>query len=254
LPSQREPRIFYRKEVDSTQDEAFRLLDSGEVPPFFVVSDIQTSGRGRYHRPWVSGRGGAWLTLLLEQDRKKFHNAWVYGFAASLSVVELLSEFKIRASISWPNDVLVNGSKISGVLAEARLNGNEKAIEETESGHPLAVGVGLNVTNDVSRVAAPYPVTNMLDNLKSSIDFESVRKRLIEILFIRAFNGEQDLTIKEYRTKLQTLGRVVTVKSGNWMISGKAVDLDSDGALIIRTDKGLEKVFTGEIVRKRTQG
>lgn len=250
MPHQKEPRIFYRKELDSTQDEAFRLFDSGEVPPFFVVSDVQTSGRGRYHHSWVSGRGGVWLTLLLEPDRKKFRNVWAYGFAASLSVVELLSEFKVQASISWPNDVLVNGSKISGVLTEARLYGNEKAIEETKPGHPLALGVGLNVTNDVSGVPAPYPVTNMLENTESRPDFRFVRKRLIEILFIRAFKGEQDLTVKEYRTKLHTLGRAVTVRSGNCMISGKAEDIDSDGALIIRTEKGLEKMFTGEIVRK----
>ena len=107
------PLVVHRfREVGSTQDEARRLLGSGDARPgHVVVADEQRAGRGRFGRDWLSPTGGLYATFLLEGDP-------AIAVASGVAVAQALTRLGVDARLKWPNDVLVEGRKLGGILIE----------------------------------------------------------------------------------------------------------------------------------------
>jgi BirA family biotin operon repressor/biotin-[acetyl-CoA-carboxylase] ligase len=246
--------VYKRNVVDSTQDEAFRLFDSGEEPPFAVVANIQTSGRGRHGRRWVSNRGGCWITLLLQPEESRYPNEWSYGFAAAVSVADLLVEYGIKSKIEWPNDIFIEDSKVAGVLVEARMMGTDSPSSISKVNKVLAVGVGLNVKNNISKVEAAYPVTNMAQHTKRRLRLDGVRQRLLEILTKNLLHSDQASVLLNYRAYLKTIGKRITVNVGEESITGIARGVDQHGALLLFESGKVRRIVTGEIVHENRSG
>jgi len=211
----------------SSQDLARKLHRPGT--PCLVVCEEILNARGRLGRRWYAPKGGLWFTLALGPLR--LENPWLLALAGGLSVAKALTKLAgVEARIKWPNDVLVGGKKVAGVLLEA---------SQLEEGLELLLGVGVNVSNPLpSELRAT--ATTLLEETGKAFDPQAL---LVEIL--RELRGYLSLLaqprsesiISEVRALSATIGRRVRVAlPGGGEVKGYAVDVDSLGRLIVKTE------------------
>ncbi len=234
---QRESKIHYYQEVNSTMTVA-KDLARKECPHFTVViAEEQLAGRGRLSRTWHSAGGGLYFTIVL---RPKIPANLVsrYGFAASLVLARTMRDhFGIDAQVKWPNDILVNEKKLCGMLSEM------EAVDEQVSF--LNIGIGINVNNDPTH---HEPNATSICALLG----ETVPRKKVLSIFLDAFENEisgesLDHVLAEWKKYAITLGREVTIVSTKDTFRGKAVDIDETGALMVELKDGtLEKVYYGD--------
>ncbi len=231
---EREALIHYFPEVPSTMDVARSLAREG-CPEFTaVIADRQSKGRGRLSRRWLSGDGGLYFTLVLRPRIPPMLSARV-NFAASLTLARTLQErFGVDARVKWPNDILVNERKLSGMLSEMEAEGDAVTF--------VNVGLGVNVNND------PTPEEAMAVSLKRLLGREVSRRDLL-LDFLDRFErriGDSDLddVISEWKKYTITLDRTVKVATIRETSEGTAVDVDENGALILRLADGSLKTIT----------
>ena len=229
----REDRIHYYPELSSTMDTA-RDLARKNCPEFsVVVAGQQTAGRGRLNRQWLSDDGGLYFTVVLRPDMAVPISSRV-NFLASLTMARILRErFQIEAVVKWPNDILVDERKLSGMLSELEA--------EAERVSFINVGMGINVNND------PAGVEPAAISLKTLL-----RREVSRIKLLAAFLDELETRLKnedfenivsdwkQYTITLQRRVRIVTRKE-TW--EGLALDVDDNGALIVKLDDGTLKTI-----------
>jgi BirA family biotin operon repressor/biotin-[acetyl-CoA-carboxylase] ligase len=229
-------------EVDSTNSYALRNLEDfadGSV----VVARIQTRGHGRLSRRWISHRGSnLTFSLVLKPQRKPENLAAVTQYMA-LAIIDVLSHYGVEGTIKWPNDILVNGAKIAGILSESRF-------ENRLMGCVLGVGVNLNMTEaELRGIDQAAASLNLLTGKKCSP--EAFLERLLE----RFFDG-YDLFLEggfsiirdEYMRRTAFLGREISVVSPGSSITGIATDVRKDGSLVVLNSKGEElSVTAGDV-------
>jgi len=233
----KEINIRYFNEVSSTMDIARELAAEG-CPDFTVaVADIQTKGRGRLTRKWVSSEGGLYFTIVL---RPEIPPALSYrlNFAASLTLARILrSMFHIDAKVKWPNDILVNEKKISGMLSEMNA--------EAERVLFVNIGIGINVNND------PGKEEPMASSLKKILG-KDISKKEILFAFLDEFKKEithkkLEYVIAEWKKYTMTINRRVKIVTSNEVSEGTAVDVDDDGALILKLEDGrIKRIIYGD--------
>ncbi|MCP4754139.1 MAG: biotin--[acetyl-CoA-carboxylase] ligase [Proteobacteria bacterium] len=234
---ERQSTIHYFAEVASTMDSAKSMAREG-CPHFtVVVAERQNKGRGRLRRTWYSEKGGLYFTIVL---RPKIPPALMsrISFAASLSLSGMLqSMFQVNARVKWPNDILVDDRKISGMLCEMEVEDDMVSF--------LNIGIGLNVNNDPS-LLEPNSIS-----LKQLLG-RDIPRRVILSGFLDAFEGELDggtldHIVPEWKKQTITLNRQVKVVTTQEVVEGKAVDVDDNGALLIeQSDRSIRKVFYGD--------
>jgi BirA family biotin operon repressor/biotin-[acetyl-CoA-carboxylase] ligase len=241
-------RIIYRPSVESTMDDARRMLErfrlgSGAI----VLAETQTAGRGRAGRTWVSPPDvNLYFTLVLSAPPVQARTLpYVTPLAIALAIEETTeaAEASLRADLKWPNDVLIDGKKVAGVLIETAKTGGGEAV--------ALVGVGINVNLDASE----YPeVADIATSVKEQLGFAVAREELlaafcnqIERLYEDASNGSR-APFEAWRERLVTLGQPVVATGGPGPVRGIAVDVEDDGALIIETGNGrLVRVDAGDV-------
>jgi BirA family biotin operon repressor/biotin-[acetyl-CoA-carboxylase] ligase len=238
--------ILFSHEIGSTNKWAKELAMYGAQEGTVVIVETQTEGRGRLDREWVSPTGGLWFSLIL-RPRLGPAEAVKLTFVAGLAVAKVLREiFGLEVETKWPNDVLVNGKKICGVLTEMNTTG--------ETVNFVVVGVGVNANFDVEKV---FPeelrrVTTSLENeLRRKVRLEELFRCLLEKLenlyelFVKeGFNP----VLEEWKGYAGFLGRRVEVTSPTERLNGLALDVDHDGALTIRLkDERIRRVFVGDV-------
>src|SRR5579883_3240688 len=220
-------KVFSYSLLDSTQDEAKRLVSKGEQLPFFVIARKQTKGRGRLGRRWVSDEGGVWLTYALKPTENV--NLLISNYAAAIVVKRMIEEYGVICSLRWPNDVFVENAKICGIISEAEYFGNELSF--------LAIGIGLNVENDVS----------MKKELKRDVDSKEIAERLIRHIEDYFSHVNKNEVIREYLNALDTIGKKIRVKVDDSCIEGIAKGLDDEGLLIIDEGRNEVRLADGEL-------
>ena len=239
----RENRVHYVKETASTMETARELARQG-CPDFtLVLAERQTRGRGRLQRSWQSERGGLYFTLVL---RPEIPPLWVFrlNFAASLALAEVLSGgFGLDAGLKWPNDVLVDEGKISGMLSEMEADADRVL--------HVNIGMGINVNNDPSAgVPGAVSISKLLGR--------PVARKQVLIDFLDRFEARiaagLDTVIEEWKQHTVTLGRNVRIVTVNETSEGLAVDVDDNGALVLRLADGEEKrVIYGDCFHAETE-
>lgn len=233
----RESRIIYHEELTSTMDAAKNLARKG-CPDFTtVIAGRQVSGRGRLKREWLSDKGGLYFTMVLRPDLPPVLSFRV-SFLASLTLARILNEmFGVDVRLKWPNDLLVDERKISGMLSELEA--------ETDRVAFINVGVGVNVNNDPSAIE-PAAIS-----LKAILG-RKVSKKDILARYLDAFEQQMqtaalDRVIEEWKAYTVTLNREVRVVTTREVFTGKAVDVDDSGALVLKcTDGSLRKILYGD--------
>ena len=227
------------KSLASTQDKAKEFLRKG-LSNVVVISDLQTKARGRFGRKWQSSKGGLWMSILLKP--KNIQNLQYLTFAAAISVVKSIKKVTgLKTNIKWPNDIHYKDRKLCGILTE-NIFGSENYV---------IVGIGLNVNQDkfpkdIHNIAASIKLIN---NKKTSIGELS---KIIISEFFNIYNNQYkknrlNKIMKEWKKYCDTISKKVSVISGNKSIEGKAVGVDNDCSLILKSKGKLIKIVEGDL-------
>jgi len=235
--------LLYFASVTSTNDIA-RQQAMGKSPEgTAVIAERQTSGRGRLKREWVSPEGNIAVTVVLYPDRK---NLYFLTMLAALAVQRGIEKTTgVKCQLKWPNDVLVNGKKVCGILLESKAS--------VESVDYALVGIGINVN---MKIADHPEIAAIATSLALETGSEVSRTELLRNLFIemeklylRLRAGESILA--EWRDQLVTLGKKVFVRSGDEAFEGTAESVADDGSLLLRCADGkLLKFNAGDVTLK----
>lgn len=224
----REDRVVFLPEAASTMDVAKELARKG-CPAFtVVVAGRQTQGRGRLRRVWDSGEGGLYFTVVLRPSLPVLWSPRV-NFLAALTLADILRDgYGVDAGLKWPNDILVEGRKLSGLLAEMESEGDQVNF--------INVGIGLNVNNRPPAVAPP--AVSLQELLGRTVPRRDILDRFLAALEQRMHAEPWDTVIAGWRARSVTLGRLVRIVTVRDQISGTAVDVDANGALLLRQADG----------------
>jgi len=237
-----EQRIHYFPEVGSTMDVARDLAKKGAREGTLVIAEVQTGGRGRLSRQWFSPQGGIYLTIVL-RPRISPACAPRANLMSAIAVATTIRKlFGLDAQLKWPNDVLIAGKKVCGILAEMNT--------EMDIVNFINVGIGMNANNSVTCFE------NTAISLKDVLGGEISRKEFLSALIGELERWlpllmEADLLV-EWKELSATLNREVRVVSLGEELTGQAVDIDATGALLLKTRGGhLRTVLAGDCIHLR---
>jgi BirA family transcriptional regulator, biotin operon repressor / biotin---[acetyl-CoA-carboxylase] ligase len=228
--------------VDSTNRVALEAARAGAPEGLVIVADFQTAGRGRLGRSWTAPPGASLLVSALVRPPVRL--AGRVGLAAGLALAEAVEVVAgVRAALKWPNDLVVGGRKLAGILAEADLGSAEAAV---------VVGIGCNVNWDELPEDLAATATACNREAGRTVDREALLDTLLTRLEARVAALDGPTLLDDYRARLATIGRRVHVELPTGALNGVAVDLGADGELIVRDDSGkTTPVLAGDVVRLR---
>ncbi|MGL9778905.1 MAG: biotin--[acetyl-CoA-carboxylase] ligase [Wolbachia sp.] len=217
--------IHHYKEVSSTNTEALDLINKGISNETVIIADKQTEGRGRTGKSWISPEGNFYASLVInhETDVSKLTEL---TFVTALAVGNTLLSFMNDSNIQykWPNDVLIDGKKISGILLERKSNSNW-----------LIVGIGINVNH------APLPGTTCISNYGESVSNMDLLKELIinfnklrEQWLFDGFYAIREMWLK----KAFKMNEQISVKLADKLYEGIFSDIDKSGKLVLQQKDG----------------
>ena len=228
--------LYFFPELSSTNSEAFQLAAAGAAEGAVVVADHQTNGRGRMQRVWVSPRGvNLYVSLILRPEIAAVESSPL-TIMAGVAVAEVLAFYCPRqVKLKWPNDVLINGKKVCGILAEMKTVG--KNVEF------VVIGIGLNINMPQSDFTPPLEqiATSLCQETGKFMDRVEVTARLLAKIgdCYELFLTDGIGPIREkWLSHSQLLEKFVEVSFGAEVYRGKVTGMDEGGALIIRGEKG----------------
>lgn len=229
-------------EIDSTNEEARRLAAKGERGPVWIFAGRQTAGRGRRGRQWESPKGNLAATLLLSPDKPAAECAQL-SFVSALAVFDTIAGFEPDAEINvkWPNDVLVNGRKIAGILLESASQGSDAVF--------LAIGIGINLKihpTDTETAATSLASLGLTAPLP--------RHALLELAgpfakWYDVWRAEGFAPIRDaWLSRAAGLGTRIRARLQNEETSGVFEGIDMTGALLLReTQDRVRTIAAGEV-------
>lgn len=229
--------VYYSRVTTTTQADARTLL-ARRRPPFVVVTDEQTSGRGRLDRVWTAPPGSAILmTLVLERPHVD-EALRTLPLLAGVVVAEVLERAGAVIALKWPNDVVsvVDGvtRKLGGIITEL-------------STDAVLVGIGLNVAMDDEQLPTPEAIS--LRHLGVDGDRGALVAEIASALFASASAG---LSMDDYRSRCATIGTEVRVaRVDGSLLEGLAIGIDDDGTLLVQTEAGSARITAGDVQHVR---
>lgn len=237
--------VRYFESVGSTNDVALQWISAGVQDGSLVVADTQTAGRGRLNRRWVTRPGVALaFSLVLLPRPGEAGRLGLFSPLGALALSKALSQnYGLQAEIKWPNDVLLGGRKVAGLLAEAAWLGS--ALQG------IVLGIGVNVAPDSVPPAEEllFPATSVEAELGRPVErIELLLAILQEIFTWRPRLGRQEF-LQAWEDRLAFRGQWVQVaQAGHPPLNGKAVGIDPDGSLILQTEAGeLKNIAVGDV-------
>ena len=240
-------QLLHVAQLDSTNQQAMRMAKNGVRQPHWILADAQTAGRGRRGRHWVSPRGNLMTSLYLPTDMTTTQ-AGQLAFVAGVALAETISHYAgaHQVSLKWPNDVLVNGAKISGILLETLPNNmaNNMASNAAKLNW-LAVGMGVNLA--VHPDDTPYPATSLKALTGNAPEPLAILYRLAHH-FDKLLRLHRDfgfaVILTQWRQWARNIGQAVMVRLEKQTLEGIFEDIDGDGALILRLAAGDKMLVT----------
>jgi BirA family biotin operon repressor/biotin-[acetyl-CoA-carboxylase] ligase len=237
-----EQRIHYFPETGSTMGVARELAKKGAREGTIVIAEAQTCGRGRLSREWLSPKGGIYFTIILRPRISPAYAPRINLMTAVAVAATIRKLFGLKAELKWPNDVLIAGKKVCGILAEMDA--------EMDIVNFVNVGIGINANNSVTRFE------ETATSLKQALGREISRKEFLTAL-ITEIERRQPLLmkadlLKEWNRLSATLNKEVRVMSLGEEVMGQAIDIDATGALILKGEDGsLRTVLVGDCIHLR---
>ncbi len=237
----RDIRVF--EQTSSTNDVIEKLARDGVKEGVVVFAESQTRGRGRLGRKWISPeRKGLWFSVLLRPDLRPRETTQLTVASATALRRAIQSETGLKPEIKWPNDILIGGRKVAGILTELSA--------ELDRVKHIILGIGV----DVNLAAGEFPAE--LKKTATSLKIESGRTisraalavaalRELDRDYARICARQFTAVADEWEENCTTIGKDVTVQIGDRKIRGRAESLDDAGALLVRTEHGRLEAITG---------
>ena len=234
-------QIFYYPQVTSTNSLAKDLIKDKQnnfQEGAVLIAEVQTAGRGRLGRSWHSPSGGIWFTIILFPDLEPAYLAKITLMIAVVLVQTLKSLYDISVKIKWPNDLVVGDRKISGILTEMSA--------ESDRINYVLVGIGINANlrSNTFLDEIRQQVTSLQEIIGKPISKVILMQKILENFekYYQLFLKKQfESILAEWKENTETLGEKVTMDYRGAIISGEAIDITSEGALLIEKKNG-EKV------------
>jgi BirA family transcriptional regulator, biotin operon repressor / biotin---[acetyl-CoA-carboxylase] ligase len=246
-------RVMWFKKLSSTQDFAkCFILDNGisVADGYVIISDSQHNGLGRFGNRWISPRGGIWLSLIL---RSCLHPSRImlFSYCASVAVSEAIERCTgIQSRLKWPNDILIRGRKVSGILVDASV--------ESESIENLVIGIGVNANVKVAQIEGrlggtnhSYPITSLREQLGESCDKFNLLRFILQIFEELYSKIEADNTypiLDKWKKRAEPIiSKSVQISCEKEQYSAKVVDLEEDGSLVVlRQGNRMERIVSSD--------
>lgn len=237
--------VYGYDSIESTNKTARELVESGETTPFLVLAEEQTGGKGRRGRSWDSPAGtGIFMTYCLRPPIQPA-KASVLTLVAGLAVAEAIEEVTgISGAIKWPNDVVIDGCKVCGILTEMSA--------EPDTISHIEVGIGINVNMQ----SFPEELAGKATSLALQAGRTICRPYLVEVVtrkfacYYEQFLERQDMSLlkEAYTKRLINKDKVVRIEQGKSQYTAIARGISEDGELIVELEDGTEKkVLSGEV-------
>lgn len=218
--------IYHYKEVSSTNKEALDLIDNkGISNETIIIADKQAEGRGRTGKSWISPEGNLYASLIINQEKdvsKLTELTFVTALAVGNTILSFINGLNLQ--YKWPNDVLIDGKKISGILLEKKSNSNW-----------LIIGIGINVNH------APLPGTTCISNYGDSVsNIDLLKKLIINFNKLRKqwlFDGFYAVR-KMWLARAFKMNEQISVKLADKLYEGIFSDIDKSGKLVLQQKDG----------------
>ena len=238
-------KILYFESIDSTNNEVKRQAENGCDEDLLVIAETQTAGKGRRERHWESPAGsGIWMSFPVKPDLPPYKASMITLVAALAVAKAIADETGLKALIKWPNDIVINGKKTTGILTEMSA--------EMTSIHYVVIGIGINVNTET------FP--DELKNTATSLSLETgskIRRGGIIASFGKYFEKyyddfckTQDLSLirEEYEKLLVNIDKEVYIIEGENNKKRVAKGITDTGELIVEDENGkVENIFAGEV-------
>lgn len=236
--------LCFRK-VFSTNSIAKFLANHDAKEGTVLISEIQTNARGRLGKKWEAPEGGVWMSLILRPQVPPARIGLI-TLATGVAIAKSIRSLGVDARIKWPNDVLIHGKKISGVLTEVNATFNE--IDW------IVVGIGIDSNLKLEDFSEDIRIgtTTLTEELPSKVDANeliAVFLNEFEKVYQLYKDGEIETILKDWRDLADTIGKYVNItQTGGKITQGYVVGINNEGSLIIeRQDGTLEKIVSGEL-------
>ena len=242
-------RVYYFEEIDSTQNFAEQIALDEKENGTIVIAEKQTAGKGRLDRKWTSPKGGIWFSLIIH-PKFDVSTSTLVPIAGAVALAKAVKNtLNIDVSVKWPNDITLNGKKVAGMLVDASFQANNIDY--------LILGIGINFDIDAKKIekrlsksANFYGVNSLRKKDDSTPPKILLREFLVQFekTLIQLNKGEKAKIVKEWTKKADKIGKKISINTSDGKISGVAQGIDNDGALKLKTSKGIKKIFVGDVV------
>jgi BirA family biotin operon repressor/biotin-[acetyl-CoA-carboxylase] ligase len=240
----RDIRVF--EQTTSTNDVVEKLARDGVKEGVVVFAESQTRGRGRLGRKWISpAHKGLWFSILLRPDLRPQETTQLTVASATALRRAIQSETGLKPEIKWPNDILIGGKKVAGILTELSA--------ELDKVRYVILGIGIDVNLDAGEFPADLKKTATSLKIETG---ETVSRAELAVAILRELDKDYSRicghffvdVADEWEKSCMTIGKNVSVQIGERKIRGRAESLDDDGALLLRTEHGhLERITGGDV-------
>ena len=233
-------QIYYYDAVTSTMEIAKKLAREGAAEGATIIANKQTAGRGRLDRTWLSPDENIAMSIVLRPSLKDLPKLIM---VASVAVLRAIKEVTgIKPQIKWPNDVMIKGKKVCGILIENEVKGERVSFS--------VVGIGINVNLNPSDIPE---ISTMATSLSQELGREVPRAELtcavlskLEELYLQAQSSTS--VYREWQESMETLGKLVRVQFGTSIEQGKAEAVTEAGNLILRHSDGhISEILAGDV-------
>lgn len=230
--------IYHYEDIDSTNNKAYELADKGGTEGTIVFAEKQSHGKGRMGRFWASPTGGIYMSIILRPEVEPA-KICALTLAVAVSVAKAIDNTcGTKSSIKWPNDILIEGKKVSGILTEIKA--------EPDKIEFLILGIGINVNVNLNKLPKASAVLRA-DRIKI---VQSVLKEIEKVYY--QFLKKGFVSIRDECKALScVIGKTVeiNVSAGFSSKKGTAIDIDENGALVIKTGDGkIKHIFSGDVI------
>lgn len=234
-------KIYVYQTLTSTMDEALKLARAGADDGTVVIANMQTAGKGRFQRKWLSEPGACiLLSLILKPTVDELPNL---NMCISLAILRAIRRYPgVRGTIKWPNDIKVNDLKLCGTLLDSYFNKNKLEF--------AIVGIGLNVNMDVKKYSEIATLATSLSTVAGEeVSRLKVLHCLLEELDVNYRESKQNVSFfSEWRSHISTIGQQVNVRTAGKTLSGVAEGVNEQGELLLRGNDGLlHNLNSGEV-------
>lgn len=233
--------FIYSEEIPSTNSFLLNNLEDFNHGTT-ILSEFQQEGKGRLNRPWFSNKGqNLTFSILLAKNINRYNPNHI-SLAASLAVSYAIENlFQLKTNLKWPNDVLINNKKVSGILLESSSQGSEIT--------KIVIGIGINVNQTKFIGDFKLQPTSVKFELKKEIQRERLLSEILNVFenLIRDPKECSKKVLNDWRDKCRMIGEPVSITIGDEKKYGIFYDLDANGFLILKSGDKIEKITSGDV-------